>query len=134
MIKINKFIEQVAISGSVFSREGNYLTMQDWDSIFRRFAKMGFTGEIVYYCSPEMLEELLALLAGVNATSENGSYGEFHPSDNSWGFLIEATLQRGSYTVHAVVKPIYTGLLVPTLDESEWNGAEELAKLSIIID
>lgn len=132
MIKLNKFIEQVETVGSVFDYGAGPMDLSDWDEILKRFASMGIKGEIVYYCSPRLVDETVNMLKEVNWSSANGEYGEFNSKDNSWGFALEASFMRGSYTIHLVSKSIKGGVLVPTLPEEDW-GTYKLAKSSIKI-
>lgn len=132
MKKLENFIEEVEKIGSVFEYS-TPVTLSDWDALIRRFSTMGISGEVMYYCSPKLVQETLDLLDEVSAHLEGGvSYGQFHLKDNSWSFLVEASFLRGSYTIHLVSKEMEGGVLIPTLPEEEW-GTEQLAKSSIKI-
>ncbi|MGB3495750.1 MAG: hypothetical protein WBA57_23675 [Elainellaceae cyanobacterium] len=132
MKKLNRFLKEVEAVGSVFDYT-EPLSLSDWDSIFKRFAKMGIKGEIVYYCSPRLVEETIQMLRDINAGVEREEYGEFNENDNSWGFLLEATFMRGSYTICLVEKDMKGGVLMPTLPEEDW-GTGKLAVSSIRIE
>ena len=132
MKKLENFREKVDMIGSVMMANGP-LKLEDWDDIFRRMSAMGISNtEMMFYYSPEMLEDVKEMLDIIRATAGNGNYGEFHPNDNAWSFIVDLSFTRGSYTVHVMSKAITGALLAPQLPEDQW-GAENLAKSSINI-
>tara|TARA_R110000803_G_scaffold78075_4_gene143147 strand:+ start:5372 stop:5776 length:405 start_codon:yes stop_codon:yes gene_type:complete len=116
MNKLNKFIEEVKITGNIASY--NLLSLEVFDDVLKLLhGKIDDNvEELLIYCSPFFLNACRKMATDLNlGSSLSSTYGLFSEPRLATSFISELSFIRGKHTIYLITKDIDGDILIPML-------------------